>query len=71
MRIPIDNVEIPREKLTQYLLVLRLEDDKSKFLAQAGFTPENPDLLEQAILQLIRDNDAIQDRTNEYGNYYR
>ena len=33
---------IPEAKLTQYLLVPRQEDDKSKFLAQAGFTQANP-----------------------------
>src|SRR5664279_1111331 len=71
MRIPVDEILIPREKLTHYLLLLRLEDDKSKFLAQAGFTLENPDALEQAILQLIRDNDAVQDQSNEFGDYYR
>jgi hypothetical protein len=48
MRIPVEEAMIPREKLTQYLLVSRLEDDKSKFLAQAGFTLENPDVLVKA-----------------------
>ena len=71
MRIPIDEARIPREKLTQYLLVPRLEDDKSKFLAQAGFTLDNPDILEQAIRRLLRENDAVQDRTNVYGDYYQ
>jgi hypothetical protein len=39
---------IPREKLTKYLLVFQPENDKSKFLAQAGFTLDNPDALEAA-----------------------
>ena len=71
MRIPIAEILIPRNKLTQYLLILRLEDDKSKFLAQAGFTLKNPDALEQAIRQLIQDNDAVQEQANEFGEYYR
>ena len=44
LKIPADAV-IPMEKLTHYLLVFREWDDKSKFLAQAGFTQENPHLL--------------------------
>src|ERR1700690_527022 len=71
MRIPVANTLISREKLTRYLLVLRLEDDKSKFLAQAGFTLENPDALERAILQLVQDNDALKEQTNEFGDYYQ
>lgn len=71
MRIPADEALIPRDKLTQYLLVPRIEDDKSKFLVQAGFELDNPDILEQAICELLRVNDAVQDRTNEYGVYYR
>ena len=59
MRILIAEILIPGNKLTQYLLILRLEDDKSKFLAQTGFTLKNPDALEQAIRQLIQDNDAV------------
>ena len=36
MKIPEDAI-IPMEKLTAYLLLPRPGDDKSKFLAQAGF----------------------------------
>ncbi|GAC1468749.1 MAG: hypothetical protein NVSMB70_14040 [Chamaesiphon sp.] len=65
------NIIIPDAKLTQYLLVPRQEDDKSKFLAQAGFTQDNPDQLKQAILTLIQTHDAISDRQDKYGTYYR
>ncbi len=58
---------IPDAKLTQYLLVLRPEDDKSKFLAQAGFTQENPDQLKQAIFSLVQTYDAVSDRQDKYG----
>jgi hypothetical protein len=64
------SILIPDAKLTQYLLVPRVEDDKSKFLAQAGFTANNPDQLEQAILILIQTHDAISDRQDKYGAYY-
>lgn len=65
------NIIIPDSKLTQYLLVPRQEDDKSKFLAQAGFTQDNPDQLKQAIFHLIQNCDAISDRQDKYGTYYR
>lgn len=46
-------IVIPDAKLSQYLLTPREENDKSKFLAQAGFTLDKPDQLKQAILSLI------------------
>jgi hypothetical protein len=61
---------IPEPKLTQYLLVPRGRNDKSQFLAQAGFTIENSETLKQAILQLLQTNDANLDRANEYGTFY-
>jgi hypothetical protein len=63
-------IVIPDAKLTQYLLVLRSEDDKSRFLAQVGFTSENPEQLKQAIINLIDSHDAMSDRQNRYGTYY-
>lgn len=70
VKIP-NNAIIPKEKLTHYLLVPQRKNDKSGFLAQAGFTQENPDLLEKAIRRLIAENEAILDRQNEYGMFYR
>ncbi len=70
VKIP-NNAIIPREKLTLYLLIPQRKNDKSGFLAQVGFTQENPDLLEQAIRKLIAENEAIVDRQNEYGIFYR
>lgn len=63
-------VLIPDAKLSQYLLVPRQENDKSKFLAQAGFTANNPEQLKQAILDLIHVYDAVSDRQDKYGTYY-
>lgn len=65
------DIIIPSEKLTEYLLVPRVRNDKSKFLSQAGFTTENPAILEQAIRDLIIRNDAVQERENIYGTFYR
>lgn len=70
MKIPEDAI-IPNAKLTRYLLVLRPRNDKSKFLAQAGFTAENPEALLVQLRQLVRTSNALEDRTDEYGTYYQ
>jgi hypothetical protein len=70
MRIPSDAI-VPIEKLFQYLLVLKQQDDKSKFLAQAGFTLGNWEALLSEIRSLAKSAEAIEDRTNEYGTFYR
>jgi len=70
MKVPPDAI-IPFEKITEYLLVPRKWDDKSKFLAQAGFLRDNPELLLRAIRKLAADVDAVEDRTNEYGVFLR
>jgi hypothetical protein len=70
VKIPPDAI-IPLEKLAAYLLVAREWDDKSKFLAQAGFTRENPHLLLAAIRELAATAEAVEDGTNEYGTFLR
>lgn len=69
MKIPNDAI-IPQEKLTRYLLITRLKDDKSKYLSQGGFTQANPEDLLTAIRQLIINNEAVEDNINEYGIFY-
>ncbi|OCR01495.1 hypothetical protein BCD67_18540 [Oscillatoriales cyanobacterium USR001] len=69
MRIP-ENAIIPDAKLTRYLLVQRPRNDKSQFLAQAGFTAENPEALLAALRQLANSNNATEDRTDQHGTYY-
>lgn len=69
MHIPADAI-IVRAKLTRYLLVYKEADDKSGFLALAGFTLENVEDLEQALREHIRTNEAQLDRENEFGKFY-
>jgi len=57
VKIPEDAI-IPDAKLTRYLLVLRPRNDKSKFMAQAGFIVENSPDLVAALRQLTRLNNA-------------
>jgi hypothetical protein len=70
MLIPEDLI-IPDAKITQYLLVLKARNDKSRFLAQAGFTQENPEALELAIQKQAMDEEAIEEKSNEYGTFYQ
>lgn len=73
MRIPEDLI-ISEDKITRYLLVQKARNDKSKFLAQAGFTQENPEALTRAIrFQAVAAEaaEAVEDRCNEYGTFYQ
>lgn len=70
MKIP-DSAIILDAKITKYLLVYREQDDKSKFLAQGGFTQYNPEQLKLAIRCMADHNRAIEEMTNEYGTFYR
>ncbi|MBD1866609.1 hypothetical protein H6F95_04660 [Cyanobacteria bacterium FACHB-471] len=70
MKIPDDAI-IPDSKLIQHLLIYKVRNDKSKFLAQAGFTLDNSDKLRSAIQSLTKSGEAIEDGTNEYGIFYR
>lgn len=69
MKIPDDAI-IPEPKLTRYLLVFKPRNDKSQFLAQAGFTLDNWQTLKTAIQQLNQSVEAEEDRTDEYGTFY-
>ena len=53
------------------MLVYKEKDDKSLFLAQAGFTLENVEDLEALIIQHVFDTEAEGDRENRYGTFYR
>lgn len=70
MKIPNDAI-IPDDKITRYLLVLKARNDKSKFLAQGGFTQDNPEALKAAIQLLAQGCEAVEDRSNEYGTFYQ
>jgi hypothetical protein len=64
------NAVIPQEKLTQYPLVLLPKDDKSKFLAQAGYTLDNWQQLEQDLRTQILTQPAALVETTRYGEKY-
>ncbi|MEG4301576.1 DUF6883 domain-containing protein [Microcoleus sp. D3_18a_C4] len=70
MKIPADAI-IPEAKLTRYLLVAKAQDDKSKFLAQGGFSQDNPEALLAAIQFLIASAEAVENGANEFGKFFR
>ena len=70
MRLPRDTV-IAREKVTGYLLRWREEDDKSAFLALAGYTLENAEQLINDLREQLMTLDAEFIEDTEYGPKYR
>jgi len=69
MKIPADAI-IPEEKITRYLLLPKLRNDKSKYLAQAGFTQINPEALREALWLLVQTFEALPEKSTEYGTVY-
>ncbi len=69
-KIPSDAI-IPVAKLTRYLLIEQDRNDKSKFLAQAGFTLDNYEDLDNALRKLTLSTKAVEGRTNGYGTFYQ
>jgi hypothetical protein len=70
VNIPPDAV-ISVEKLTLYLLVPRVRDDKSKFLLIGGFSNHDPGALSHAIRTLNEVAPAFEVKESRYGTYYR
>ena len=70
MRLPADTA-IAREKVADYLLRPRPENDKSQFLASAGYTPAHAGQLNTDIREQLLALDAEFQETTEYGDKYR
>jgi hypothetical protein len=69
MRLPTD-ATIAREKLAKYLLVSRARDDKSAFLARAGYTLETADQLLLDLQTQILPLDAEPLEIGKFGRYF-
>ena len=69
MKLPV-NALITPEKLTQYLLAQRRRNDKSKWLAQAGYTVKNWRDLENDLRLQILSLEAIPTDKTRYGQTY-
>lgn len=68
-RLPQDSV-ISEAKLTQYLLVPLPQNDKSNFLAQAGYTLENWEQLQADIRNQVLPQPAELLAVTRYGTKY-
>jgi hypothetical protein len=70
MKLHADTIIAPA-KLTHYLLIFRPVDDKSKFLARAGYSLENWQQLESDIRSQILPLEAMpSDEVNRFGDMY-
>ena len=70
MKLPRDAV-IAEAKLTRYLLVRRSRNDKSTWLAKAGYLLANWEILEQNLRAQILTKEATRIHSNQFGRYYR
>jgi hypothetical protein len=69
VKLPADTI-IAAEKLTRYLLVPQARGDKSGYLAKAGFTAANPEVLLRALRQLAASGEATPRENTAYGQFY-
>lgn len=69
MKLP-EQVVISQDKLLRYLLLPREENDKSKFLASAGYTLATWEVLERDLRQLARSQEISDLETSPYGIKY-
>lgn len=69
MRLP-RNALISDEKLVKYLLAPRRRNDKSKWLAQAGYVLANWSILRQDLRSQVLPREAVLVERTEYGTIY-
>lgn len=67
----LENAVITREKITDYLLKWQPDNDKSKFLARAGYSSENWQRLLEDIRTQILPVEAELMRKTAYGDLFR
>ncbi len=65
-----DNAQISHEKLAQYLLTPRRRNDKSQWLAHAGYSLDHWQVLENDLRDQILSCDATLIENTEYGKMY-
>ncbi len=70
MKIRPEQLDIPAEKITEYLLAKKEKNDKSKYLLSLGYSKENWQDLLNDIKNISVNNDLVLERTSEFGNLY-
>jgi len=69
MRLPPAAI-ISERKIKEYLLCYRKRNDKSKWLAKAGYDSDNWKKLEQDIRVQLLIREAVHIQVNEFGDVY-
>lgn len=69
MKLPSD-VIISKDKLLRYLLLPREENDKSRFLASAGYTLANWEILERDLRMLATGSEITNVESSPFGIKY-
>ena len=69
MKLPGD-VKVPKDKLLQYLLLPREENDKSEFLKLAGYRLSNWEELRKDLIKLVKRNEVTETESSPYGTKY-
>ncbi len=70
MKLP-SGLVIQDRKLTHYLLVYQAEDDKSEFLASAGYTLQNWQLLKRDILKAMTIAELAEVMPTDWGTRFK
>jgi len=70
MKLPKDAL-ISDEKLTRYLLAPKKRNDKSKWLANAGYVPETWSILKNDLKTQVLPRDASLAESSSYGETYK
>jgi len=67
-----DKASVPRPKLAAYLLsdIHPVGRSKARFFHAIGFTQENVQLLEKALLNLVKTNSVTNTVSSEFGTKY-
>jgi hypothetical protein len=70
MRMP-SGLVIQDQKITNYLLVYQPKDDKSEYLALAGYTLENWELLKRDILDAVEGAEVAEITPTGWGTRFK
>jgi len=65
-----EDIKVPKDKLLQYLLLPREENDKSEFLKLAGYRLSNWKELKKDLLELVKKNEVTETESSPYGTKY-
>jgi len=70
VKLQLEQLDIPAEKILQYLLAKKEKNDKSNFLMFLGYSKVNWQDLSYDIKNIALNNNLVLKRTSEFGNLY-